>query len=49
MSRYSVMVHELGICVFVCIFAASLCAFEDILCAFGGRFRGHFMAVLCAF
>ena len=22
------MVHELGICVFVCIFAASLCAFE---------------------
>ena len=35
------MVYELGICVFVCIFAASLCAFEGILCAFGGRFRGH--------
>ena len=35
------MVYELGICVFVRIFAASLCAFEGILCAFGGRFRGH--------
>ena len=31
------MVHELGICVFVCIFAASLCAFEDIfMCIFEG-------------
>ena len=34
------MVHELGMCVFVCIFAASLCAFEGILCAFGGVFVG---------
>ena len=31
------MVHELGICVFVCIFAASLCAFEGIfMCIWGG-------------
>ena len=33
------MVHELGICVFVCIFAASLCAFEGIfMCIWGGVF-----------
>ena len=31
------MVHELGICVFVCIFAVSFYAF---LCAFGGVFVG---------
>ena len=30
------MVHELGICVFVCIFAASLCAFEGILMCIWG-------------
>ena len=38
------MVHELGICVFVCIFVASLCAFEGIfMCIFflgGGAFVG---------
>ena len=43
------MVHELGICVFVCIFAASLCAFEDIFMCIWGRFRGHFMAVFVHF
>ena len=35
------MVHEPGICVFVCIFAASLCAFEGIfMCIWGGVFVG---------
>ena len=35
------MVYELGICVFVCIFAASLCAFEGIfMCIWGGVFVG---------
>ena len=38
------MVLELGICVFVCISAASLCAFESIFMCIWGRFRGHFMA-----
>ena len=50
------MVYELGICVFVCIFAASLCAFQGILMLFafgggggGGAFSRAFMAALCAF
>ena len=30
------MVHELDICVFVCIFVASLCAFEGIFMCIGG-------------
>ena len=34
---------------FVYIFAASLCAFEGIFMCIWGAFRGHFMAVLCAF
>ena len=34
------MVHELGKCVFVCIFAASLCAFEGIYVHLGGVFVG---------
>ena len=36
---------------FVCIFAASLCAFEGIfMCIWGGgAFSWAFMAVLCAF
>ena len=37
------MVHELGICVFVCIFAASLCALKGIfMCIWGGGGGGAF-------
>ena len=47
------MVHELGICVFVCIFAASLCAFEGIfMCiwgAFSWTFYGCFVCILVNF
>ena len=39
------MVYELGMC-FVCIFAASLCAFEGIVMCIWGRFRGH-LWLLC--
>ena len=42
------MVYELGICVFVCIFAASLCAFEGIFIAFdGGVFVGIYGCFVC--
>ena len=42
------MVHELGICVFVCNFAASLCAFEDIfMCIWG--VGGVFVGILWLF
>ena len=38
---------------FLCAFLRSLCVhLRPFLCALGGgggRFRGHFMAVLCAF
>ena len=48
-----VMVHELGICVPVCIFAASLCAFEGIfMCiwgAFSCAFHGCFVCILVNF
>ena len=43
------MVHELRICVFVCILRRLCVHLRAFLCAFGGTFRGHFMAVLCAF
>ena len=52
------MVHELGICVFVCIFAASLCAIEAIfMCIEGGggggafswAFYGFFVCILVNF
>ena len=42
------MVHELDICVFVCIFVAFLCAFEGILCALGGG-GGVFADILWLF
>ena len=42
------MMHELGIYVFVCIFAASLCAFEGIfMCIWGGG--GVFVGILWLF
>ena len=48
-----VMVHELGICVFVCVVAASLCAFEGIfMCiweAFSWAFYGCFVCILVNF
>ena len=47
------MVHELGICVFVCIFAVSLCAFEGIfMCIFGAfswAFYGCFVCIFSQF
>ena len=46
------MVHELGICVFVCIFVASLCAFEGIfMCIWGGGGGGGgvFVGILWLF
>ena len=47
------MVHELGICVFVCIFAASLGAFEGIfMCIWGvfsWAFYGCFVCILVNF
>ena len=46
------MVHELGISVFVCIFAASLCAFEGIFMFIGGgswTFYGCFVCILVNF
>ena len=50
------MVHELGICAFVCMFAASLCAFEGIfMCIFfffgggGGGGGGAFVGILWLF
>ena len=39
------MVYELGICVFVCIFVASLCAFDGIFMCIGGG-GGVFVGIL---
>ena len=53
------MVHELGICVFVCIFVVSLCAFEGFVYlhsgggggggAFSWAFYGCFVCILVNF
>ena len=45
------MVHELGICVFVCIFVVSLCAFEGFvyLHSGGGGGGGVFVGILWLF
>ena len=53
------MVHELGICVFVCIFVVALCAFEGFVFlhsrggggggAFSWAFYGCFVCILVNF
>ena len=43
------MVHELGISVFVCIFAASLCAFEGIFMCILGVFSWAYYGCFCHF
>ena len=47
------MVHELGICVFVCIFVVSLCAFEGFVYLHsgggGGGGGGVFVGILWLF